>query len=301
MSGIDSLPIETILEQLLLLDHKTLLKTCSTNKQIKQICDNYQNTLYKNLIKKDFGIKEFDPKMIYMLLDTARSTDRFFDKNKHFELIMKNVENPRKLKKLVKYINIDSRDNNGNTPDINAQNNIGDTVLTIAIKKQLPEIINRILDLKPNVNLQTNSGDTALTWALTKSTPEIINKILDLKPDINIKNNDGNTVLMFALATSTPEIINRILELNPKVNTVNTEKNTPLLLALKKKVLPEIIKKILNLFPDINITDSENWTPLMHALKNYGDDKEISNIFFKHTKKYSTPEIQELIAKKLNI
>jgi hypothetical protein len=43
-----NLPDEIILQQLLLLDYKTLNATCNTNKRIKTICDQKLNCIAMN-------------------------------------------------------------------------------------------------------------------------------------------------------------------------------------------------------------------------------------------------------------
>jgi ankyrin repeat protein len=257
-------PPEIVLQQLLQLDYNTINNLCSSNKKFKKICDENEKYIYDILIKRDFGLK-VDSKLLYILFNTLKNDVNFFDKTKHYNVLVEQIKKNKinKFKLLLNYI------------DINVKNKNNKTVLMYALENSTPEIVNIILDLKPEINVKDKTNNwTALMFALQMSTPEIINRILDMNPDVNVKDKDNWTALFYAIDYSTPEIVNRILDLNPDIN-VKTNKNwTALIFALDNST-PEIINRILDMNPEgsLNIKTDENWTPITFALQ------------------YSTPEI----------
>lgn len=193
----DTLPKEIIIKQLLLLSHKDLINTCSTNTYLRTICNENKEYIYKNLVKKDF-FNNINYEFLYNLFshEKKRNYESIFNKSYHYELITENLEWVERYIKLG--LNID------------AESDVGWTPLMFALEYSTPEITNRILDLNPNIDAKNAFNDTPLSFALQSSTQQIINRILDLNPDVNTKNNDGVTPLMFAAQYSTQEIVQRI-------------------------------------------------------------------------------------------
>lgn len=83
-------------------------------------------------------------------------------------------------------------------PDLNIQNNVGDTALIIAARNGEQELVKLLLAKKPDINIQNNYGDTALIVAANSNDKKIAQLILAANPDINIRNYSGKTALAIA-------------------------------------------------------------------------------------------------------
>lgn len=152
---------------------------------------------------------------------------------------------------------------------INLQDINGDTILIYAIKKQLYDIVNKILDITEiDINIQNNDGNTALMIAIKYSCIKIINKILNNKNlNLNIQNELGNTALMYAIYYNN-EVINTLLNFKGiNINIQNGVSNTALMLALLYNINEKTINKILTMDQDINIKNINGYTALHLALK----------------------------------
>ena len=59
-------PNEIILQELLLLPYKDILRMCSTNKHLKNICNKNEDYIYKELLRRDFNAKNTTNKSLYI-------------------------------------------------------------------------------------------------------------------------------------------------------------------------------------------------------------------------------------------
>ncbi|MAE42599.1 hypothetical protein CMO93_02415 [Candidatus Woesearchaeota archaeon] len=83
--------------------------------------------------------------------------------------------------------NINEQDENGNTALIHSLNNI-----------LFKERIDHLLSLNPDVNVQNNLGNTALFEATWTNDIDLVKKLIDLNADVFIKNDLGENALMYA-------------------------------------------------------------------------------------------------------
>ena len=160
--NINKLPVEIILKKLEMLDYDSLTNVCSIDRRVKAICDHHENYLYEKMILRDFDLDLNKPKNLYVLFNTLRlQSNTFFDKSKRQELVFHAIKQGKlaRLKTLLPYVNINVKDNYGNTP------------LIWALSEDYPpEMIRLLLDLGADVNVK-NGKRQPLTLALEKNYP----------------------------------------------------------------------------------------------------------------------------------
>jgi len=185
--------------------------------------------------------------------------------------------------------------------NVNAKDNNGDTALMMASNEGNTEIAKLLLS-KPgiNVNAKGNYGDTALMMASYNGDEEIVKLLLD-KPDINInaKNKVGKTALIITSYNGDEEIVKLLLakpgiDVNAKniygyrafncryakivelllftgsidVNSTNNNDGNTALLDASKNGHTEVVKVLLTVTGiNVNAQNKYGKTALMNASK----------------------------------
>lgn len=174
--------------------------------------------IYQNIIHLDI-IEKFEP-YFYTIPNKSGMTP--------LDLLI--IEHNRKdlfehlIKKYQKKININERDN------------LGNTLLYRLAKKGNEKLIELLLDVGADINLQNVKGDTPLHAFFKNELSLNYHKIMELCPNLFIRNKQGKTPLFYARGqlkvkfdkTFIPHI-NKILGeckmFNKKLNSINKNKN----------------------------------------------------------------------------
>ena len=169
--------------------------------------------------------------------------------------------------------------------DIDIQNDDGETLLMIALRKDSsPEMIQILLNKGADVNFENKAGVTPLIIALSiKYSGKIIRAILDKDADVNVQRDDGKTPLIIALSNEySSDIIKMLLNNGADVNVQRDDGETPLMIAFVNKYSDEIIQDILDKGADVNVKENTSgMTPLMIAMISMYSDKIIQAILDK--------------------
>ena len=141
-----------------------------------------------------------------------------FDIKPHEELIYEIRRGHRQIYKAL----IDSGAN------INYQNNINETPLTVALYRNDFDAIKELVNAGADINFKNRYGSTILTTAASLGKIEAVTLLIKLGADINIKNIDGNTALDIAISNRNTELIkameNAIIDKN-RVDKITTDKS----------------------------------------------------------------------------
>ncbi len=99
-------------------------------------------------------------------------------------------------------------------PDVNYQNDKGNTVLMAAVENDRDMIIRYLLDDNVNLNAKNNEGKTALTIACQKGNLDIIKKLLENGADATHRDSSGKNIIKYVNTNSDyyAEIINLLIE-----------------------------------------------------------------------------------------
>ena len=130
-----------------------------------------------------------------------------------------------------------------------------------AIKNGDPEIIELLLNKKPNLDLQDNDGNTALIHAAKNGDPAVIKLLLKHKPNLDLQDNDGNTALIHASENGHTETVKLLLNHKPNLNLKDNDVQTALIVAAENGH-EDVVRAFLEAGADVIKT------ALIHAAKN---------------------------------
>jgi ankyrin repeat protein len=137
--------------------------------------------------------------------------------------------------------------------DLDFEDKNGFTPLSIAIRRNYPDMVKRILLAKPNINYVNVRGETPLFAAAIHSTKEVMLILLSEGADPNQKNNKGTTPLMSLALTKEIEAIKTLLDNKGDPEVVNNNGLNTLAASLVQKYdVPSIVELILEYGCDTN-------------------------------------------------
>jgi len=190
-------------------------------------------------------------------------------------------------------INIDEKDNNGNTAlvlavkcgnlelvkslikygaNINVKSNNGKPLLSIATNNNNIEIVKFLVKSGVDLNILDNNGDTALGIAIRSQSVEISKVLIDNGANINVKDGGNNTILLTSLLTDNEELYTYLLnKCDDIINIKNYDEKTALNIFTEKEDLDKI-KLLIYYGADINSMDMYGNTPLLIAIYKKNDN-----------------------------
>lgn len=239
-------------------DVRNLNMTCW--KHYQMITKNKQ-TIYANWIRKTTICNT--PKTLY-LLHKSITTSHFLWNKKYLKMAIDGL------------LDSNARDIKGETALMYSLYCKGEPFIV----KEKQQIILRLLDMNPNLNIQNNKGETALMIAINNKAgiinEKIILRLLDMNSNLNIQNNNGETTLMIAIYNKAGIITEKIMTLilNTSQNfdiQENYQKMTALMIAFDKKstlMNENLLLLLLENTRNINIQDKGGMTAVMYAFYN---------------------------------
>ncbi len=162
---------------------------------------------------------------------------------------------PDLLKKIIK----------SNKEGINIVNGDGESLLTIAARKNDIKFVEILIKNGANINLANKNSNTPLMGAIHKRNIEVIKFLLEQYPNLELKNNLGNTALLAAIHTGNEQIINLLISYGANPEAINNDGQTPITIGaiyFDRKNIGKIFNKaleekdansIMNLFSYSNI------------------------------------------------
>jgi serine/threonine protein kinase len=169
--------------------------------------------------------------------------------------------------------------------NVNATNNNIESPLMLAIKKQDPELVKSLIELKADPN--TTDSEKSSLWHILakweKTVPlkqnsttvddDAINKIADIaqqlvmaKVDINKPNQDGDTALHIAVKNQNQVLINLLIIHQAKSDVKNKNGQTPLTMAIADKNI-DVIKLLIMSGVNVDLANSSGKRPLLIAIE----------------------------------
>ena len=168
-------------------------------------------------------------------------------------------------------------------PDLNLQDNLGETALMHAITNdyKIYQTIRKLLERGADVNQSDTSGKTTLMHAILNNNPgkeyeDIVIEIIHKSSNVDIQDNDGFTALRYSSHSfGTEDCSNQINKLLiSKTRNINLQEKvwgrTVLMQILWRTEgdNDETVNLILDKNPDLNLQDNKGITALMHAIMN---------------------------------
>ncbi|XP_018794281.1 PREDICTED: rabankyrin-5 [Bactrocera latifrons] len=125
-------------------------------------------------------------------------------------------------------------------------------------------ISEKLLSLNPNVNVQNNRGETPLHVAILSGNHKIINMMVS-RPDIdiNLQNHNDNTALELCLLNKVDlwKLPLKLIELGANVNPIKTSTQDDLMQVLAKRSLEDSAIFLAD-YADLNHVNAEGYTVL---------------------------------------
>ena len=177
-------------------------------------------------------------------------------------------------------------------PDIDVQNNDGQTALVNAIVQDHLDIAKLLLQHNANPNIYDNRGMTPLFFATTSKQLDIIKLLLQHGADPDAVYDQGMTALAAAVDSNDIDIVNELLQhgADPNLYDIHIDDVripcAPLYVVTSK----EIAKLLLDNGADVNMQD-RMWgrTPLIYAAKR--GDLETVELYLQYGAHVTTTDI----------
>jgi len=140
--------------------------------------------------------------------------------------------------------------------DVNSKDENGDTPFLEACRNSSCDVIDILLKHGAEFNTKNNDGKSPLYFACENSK-DVVSKLMQMKLDVNCKDKLGNTPLMNAVMENKSDIVKYLLiNKDVLVNEQNLDGKTALMLAFEKKF--DLITQILvNSNADSSIKDNQ--------------------------------------------
>jgi ankyrin repeat protein len=175
--------------------------------------------------------------------------------------------------------------------DVETKDENGDTLLTYAVKKNVLQVVEFLVDKGANIEHRNNDNLNALLLSLQHNTihdcwdPEtsledeendiskitrlLLEKYKQLGISIDCEDNDGNTPLLLSIEENrNTSLAKLLLFYGADVHHRNKENKNALLLTIDSINLIGIAEELIKYGADINLEEENGTTPLLLAIEN---------------------------------
>ena len=163
-------------------------------------------------------------------------------------------------------------------PNINTQNNKGNTPLMSAVKSEHGDVADYLLKYHADVTLKNTAGETALLIAIEGAdydNSDIVKALLDHGADASIKNHNGDTLLIIATSKKHIATVQLLLEDGANVNAQGDADFTALIEAAKNG-FKDILVLLLQYGANVNIENK--YDQKASDLAYFNKHKDIENL-----------------------
>ncbi|KAJ5770891.1 uncharacterized protein N7511_002942 [Penicillium nucicola] len=233
--------------------------------------------MVKLLLQRGFAIDEADPrrmnpftlairsrhKSVAELLITTYPDTRYSHRQRYLDVGL--LEATREGLETVVRLLIER------AADINTRDNDGNTPLAIASRAISEEVVRLLIDRGADINTCNNSGDTPLAHALDARREEVAILLIERGADINTRDNSRRTPLAIASRASSEKVVRLLIDRGAEINTHDKSGNTPLARASRASS-EAVVKLLIDRGAEINSRDNDGDTPLTHALRTRSEE-----------------------------
>ena len=154
--------------------------------------------------------------------------------------------------------------------DLNRSNRQhGMSLLTQAVERGNPQIVEMLLAFGADVNLRSSSGLSPLMSLTETATPEVVRNLLASGARPNARTDNGATPLMLAAVASPVRVIKELIDAGANVNARDSSGETCLFYAARSNK-PEVISLLLASGVEVNVRNEDGDDALM-AMAPSGD------------------------------
>lgn len=228
---------------------------------------------------------------LYQYLETLKIKPTAIGKNG--ENVLHNIVRKEKQADIIKYfllkgVDVNKEDNEGNTPFMNA-----------ALSNNEALVINMLLERVKEINHKNKKGVTALAQAFKGNKPEVIGLLLDKGADIDVVDANGDNLVSYLIQSYNPK---KVEEFGAKVKILKEKGfdiavpqkngNTVYHLAVAKNDV-SLLKLVQSFQADINKPNAEGMTPLHKATLIAKDDTILKQLLASGAKKETKTDLGE--------
>lgn len=147
--------------------------------------------------------------------------------------------------------------------NLDITNSSRETAILIAARYGHTKIVNQLVNAKANLDRSDSSGDTALLIAVRSNYFEISDLLINAKANLNSENKNGDTALICAASRGRAHIVSRLIEANAILDCENEHKTA--LIVASSEGYEVIVDKLLSAKANIESKDPEGSTALIAA------------------------------------
>lgn len=154
--------------------------------------------------------------------------------------------------------------------DVNTVDRAGNTLLIQAMRSDVPELIDYLLQRRARVNTRNRNGETALSIAAYTGNLPQVKRLVEAGAEVNFY---GWTPLAYAAYNGHLEIVDYLLKHGAEINAKTQNGSTALFFAARFGHL-EVVKLLLKNKADATIANESGETAIDWALKSRNTDIE---------------------------
>ena len=154
--------------------------------------------------------------------------------------------------------------------DVNTVDRAGNTLLIQAMRSDVPELIDYLLQRRARVNTRNRNGETALSIAAYTGKFQQVKRLVEAGAEVNFY---GWTPLAYAAYNGHIEIVDYLLKRGAEINAKTQNGSSALFFAARFGHL-EVVKLLLKNKADATIANENGETAIDWALKSDNTDIE---------------------------
>ncbi len=151
----------------------------------------------------------------------------------------------------------------GRGMDINTVDRAGDTLLIQAVRLDMPELMDYLIQRRARLNNRNRNGETALSIAAFVGKFPYVQKIVEAGAELNFY---GWPPLSYAAFNGHIEIVDYLLKRGAEIDAKTQNGSTALFLAARNGHV-DVVKLLLNKEADLLIANENDETPVDAAAK----------------------------------
>lgn len=152
--------------------------------------------------------------------------------------------------------------------DVNTVNRDGDTLLIQAVRNDMPELLDALLQRRARLNFRNRSGETALSIAAFTGNMTYVQRIVESGAEVNFF---GWPPITYAAFNNHPTIVEYLIKKGAEVNAKTENGSTALYLAARNG-FTDVVKMLLRFDADPTIANQYGETAVDAAMKGNFDE-----------------------------
>lgn len=152
--------------------------------------------------------------------------------------------------------------------DVNTVNREGDTLLIQAVRNDMPDLLDALLQRRARLNFRNRNGETALSIAAFTGNMAYVQRIVESGAEVNFF---GWPPITYAAFNNHPAIVEYLVKKGAEVNA-KTENGSTALYFAARNGFTEVVKLLLRFNADPTIANQRGETAVDAAMRGNFDE-----------------------------